>query len=82
MTAPTSGPGTANPDLLTVPSVLGNRGTCDAPNQNHKNGALFTPEGVPAYCQIMSMHWNVTDRELVQCGGGNCPATAAIHDLG
>ncbi|MDI1435309.1 MYXO-CTERM sorting domain-containing protein [Polyangium sorediatum] len=73
--AGTCGPGTANPDLLTVPSVMGNMGTCDAPNQNHKNGALFTPEGLPAYCQIMSMHWNVADRELVQCGGGNCPAT-------
>ncbi|MDI1450622.1 MYXO-CTERM sorting domain-containing protein [Polyangium sp. 6x1] len=71
----TCGPGTANPDLLTVPSIMGNMGTCDAPNGNHKNGALFTPEGLPAYCQIMSMHWNVADRELVQCGGGACPAT-------
>lgn len=69
------GPGTANPDMLSVPSVMGEMGTCDAPNQNHKNGALFTSDGLPAYCQIMSMHWNVTDRELVQCGGGNCPAT-------
>ena len=69
------GPGTANPDMLTEPSVMGDMGTCDAPNPNHKNGALFTPEGVPAYCQIMSMHWNVNDRDLVECGGGNCPAT-------
>ncbi len=25
----------------------------------------------------MSMHWNVSEREKVQCDGGNCPATAA-----
>ena len=75
--AGTCGPSTANPDMLTVPSIMGNMGTCDAPNQNHKNGALFTPDGLPAYCQIMSMHWNVNDRELVECGGAACPATQA-----
>lgn len=75
--AGTCGPGTANPDMLTVPSIMGNMGTCDAPNKNHKNGALFTSEGLPAYCQIMSMHWNVGDRETVECGGANCPATQA-----
>jgi len=75
--AGTCGPGTANPDMLTVPSVMGNMGTCDAPNKNHKNGALFTAEGLPAYCQIMSMHWGVNDRETVECGGGACPATQA-----
>ncbi|MCL4226076.1 MAG: hypothetical protein KJZ91_16555 [Myxococcales bacterium] len=71
------GPGTANPDMLTVPSIMGDMGTCDAPNLDHKNGSLFTADGLPAYCQIMSMHWNVADRETVQCGGGNCPATPA-----
>ena len=71
------GAGTANPDMLTVPSVMGDMGTCDAPNLDHKNGALFTADGIPAYCQIMSMHWNVTDRETVQCNGGACPATQA-----
>ena len=76
-TAAGCGPGTANPDMLTVPSVMGAMGTCDAPNLDHKNGALFTADGVPAYCQIMSMHWNVSDRETVQCAGGNCPATQA-----
>ncbi|MBI3180104.1 MAG: hypothetical protein HYZ27_10610, partial [Deltaproteobacteria bacterium] len=75
--AGTCGPGTANPDMLTVPGVAGDMGTCGAPSSDHKNGALFTADGVPAYCQIMSMHWNVTDRETVQCGGGNCPATQA-----
>lgn len=75
--AGTCGPGTANPDMLTVPSVMGNMGTCDAPNKNHKNGALFTADGLPAYCQIMSMHWNVNDRETVECGGAACPATQA-----
>ncbi|MBZ0232470.1 MAG: hypothetical protein K8M05_09090, partial [Deltaproteobacteria bacterium] len=71
------GPGTANPDMLTVPSIMGDMGTCDAPNLDHKNGALFTADGIPAYCQIMSMHWNVTDREKVECNGGACPATPA-----
>jgi hypothetical protein len=71
------GPGTANPDMLTVPSIMGDMGTCDAPNYDHKNGALFTSDGLPAYCQIMSMHWDVDDRETVQCNGGNCPATQA-----
>jgi MYXO-CTERM domain-containing protein len=70
------GPGTANPDMLTVPSIMGDMGTCTSPNTDHKNGALFTTDGVPAYCQIMSMHWAVTDRETVQCEGG-CPATQA-----
>ena len=69
------GPGTANPDMLTVPSVAGDMGTCDAPNTNHTNGALFREDGSPAYCQIMSMHWDVAKRETVECGGGGCPAT-------
>jgi hypothetical protein len=71
------GPGTANPDMLTAEAVMGDLGTCDAPNTNHRNGALFNAAGEPAYCQIMSMHWNVTDRERVDCDGGGCPATQA-----
>lgn len=67
------GPGTANPDMLTVPSVAGDMGTCEAQNHDHKNGALFTDDGLPAYCQIMSMHWNVNDREKVECDGAGCP---------
>jgi MYXO-CTERM domain-containing protein len=66
------GPGTDNPDMLTVPSVAGDMGTCDQPNMDHKNGALFTADGAPAYCQIMSMHWDVSKRETVECGGGDC----------
>ncbi len=69
------GPGTANPDMLTVPSIMGDMGTCDAPNTDHRNGALFNPDGTPAFCQIMSMHWGVNDRETVECDGGACPAT-------
>jgi MYXO-CTERM domain-containing protein len=72
----TCGPGTANPDMLTVPSIMGDMGTCDAVNTDHKNGALFTKDGLPAYCQIMSMHWDVNDRETVTCEGG-CPTTQA-----
>lgn len=74
------GPGTANPDLLTVPSIMGDMGTCDEPNTDHRNGALFHPDGSPAYCQIMSMHWGVNDRETVECDGGGCPATQAECD--
>jgi MYXO-CTERM domain-containing protein len=75
--AGTCGPGTQNPDMLTVPSIMGDMGTCDAVNYDHENGALFTADGLPAYCQIMSMHWDVGDRETVRCNGGGCPATQA-----
>jgi len=71
------GPGTMNPDMLTVVSIMGEMGTCDAPNVDHRNGALFTADGSPAFCQIMSMHWGVNDRETVECDGGGCPATQA-----
>jgi hypothetical protein len=73
----TCGPSTANPDLLDETAIMGDLGTCSAPNTNHHNGALFKTDGTPAYCQIMSMHWNVTDREKVTCAGGNCPMNAA-----
>lgn len=76
-TAGTCGPATANPDLLDETAIMGDLGTCAAPNTNHHNGALFKPDGTPAYCQIMSMHWNVTDREKVTCAGGPCPTSAA-----
>jgi len=71
------GPGTANPDMLTEEAIAGDLGTCAAPNRDHHNGALFKPNGAPAYCQIMSMHWGVADRETVKCDGGACPATQA-----
>lgn len=71
------GPGTANPDMLTEQAIMGPLGTCAAPNLDHSNGALFKTDGTPAYCQIMSMHWNVTDRETVLCDGAKCPATQA-----
>lgn len=72
------GPGTGNPDMLTEEAIAGDLGTCAAPNRDHRNGALFKPDGSPAYCQIMSMHWDVTDRETVKCDGGACPATQAL----
>ncbi len=71
------GPGTANPDMLTETAIMGDLGTCSAPNLDHKNGALWDSNGNPAYCQIMSMHWDVMNRETVQCNGGACPATQA-----
>lgn len=69
------GPATANPDLLTEEAIAGDLGTCSAPNLDHHNGALFKANGTPAYCQIMSMHWDVAEREKVLCDGGPCPAT-------
>jgi hypothetical protein len=71
------GPGTANPDMLTEQAIMGDLGTCTAPNNDHRNGALFDSAGNPRFCQIMSMHWDVNDRERVECDGGACPATQA-----
>lgn len=71
------GPGTANPDMLTEEAIAGDLGTCNAPNTDHQNGALWKADKTPAYCQIMSMHWGVNERERVECDGGNCPATQA-----
>ncbi len=71
------GPSTTNPDMLTEEAIAGDLGTCDQPNLDHQNGALFKADGTPAYCQIMSMHWGVNERERVECDGGNCPATQA-----
>lgn len=68
----TCGPGTANPDMLTEEAIMGDLGTCAQPNTDHRNGALFR-NGAAAYCQIMSMHWDVNDRERVDCDGGACP---------
>lgn len=71
------GPGTSNPDMLSEEAIMGDLGTCLAPNLDHRNGALFDSAGNPRFCQIMSMHWGVNDRERVECDGGACPATQA-----
>jgi len=73
--AVTCGPGTGNPDMLTEEQIAGDLGTCAAPSNDHKNGALWKPDGTPAFCQIMSMHWGVNEREKVECDGGACPDT-------
>ncbi|HEY0991366.1 MAG TPA: MYXO-CTERM sorting domain-containing protein [Kofleriaceae bacterium] len=70
------GPGTANPDMLVEEAIMGDLGTCAAPNHDHRNGALFDSAGNPRFCQIMSMHWDVTNRERVDCDGKACPASA------
>ena len=75
--ATTCGPSTMNPDMLVEEQIMGDLGTCTTPNTDHKNGALFDANGAPKFCQIMSMHWGVNDRETVKCDGGNCPATQA-----
>jgi len=53
-----------SPDLLTPAEVAGPTAT------NHRDGALFDANGVPKYCQFMSMHWGVGDAE-------NSPETVA-----
>lgn len=42
-----------SPDLLTPAQVAGPTTT------NHHDGALFDGNGIPLYCQFMSMHWDV-----------------------
>jgi hypothetical protein len=75
--ATTCGPDTMNPDMLLEEQIMGDLGTCSAPNTNHKNGALFDAAGNPKFCQIMSMHWGVNEREKVECAGGMCPMSQA-----
>ena len=43
-----------SPDLLTPVQVAGPTTT------NHNDGALFDANGVPRFCQVLSMDWNVT----------------------
>lgn len=71
------GPDTNNPDMLVEEAIMGDMGTCAAPNLDHHNGALFDSAGSPRFCQIMSMHWDVTNRERVECDGKACPQTQA-----
>ncbi|MCB9643869.1 MAG: DUF11 domain-containing protein [Myxococcales bacterium] len=42
-----------NPDVLNTSKVSGPTDT------NHSDGALFRKSGLPAYCQVMTMHWDV-----------------------
>lgn len=48
-------------DLLTPAEVAGATcaGTGDCKNSDHADGSLFDSNHVPAYCQMMSMHWGV-----------------------
>jgi hypothetical protein len=47
-----------SPDLLTPVQVAGPTTT------NHHDGALFDSNGVPAYCQFVSMDWNVNSAAM------------------
>ena len=49
--------GAASPENLTVLEIRGPTDTI------HNDGALFDNNGNPVLCQLMSMHWNVRDRE-------------------
>jgi uncharacterized repeat protein (TIGR01451 family) len=44
-----------SPDMLTPNQIAGPTST------NHSDGKLFDEDGDPVYCQLMSMHWGVTD---------------------
>jgi len=44
-----------SPDMLTPAEIAGPSKT------NHADGKLFDQEGAPVYCQLMSMHWAVSD---------------------
>jgi len=46
-----------SPDLLDVAEISGPSDVV------HDDGALFNVNHVPRYCQLMSMHWGVTDAE-------------------
>ncbi len=45
------------PDILSVAEV---RGPTDT---NDKDGALFDNAGEPVFCELMTMHWDVADRD-------------------
>ncbi len=48
-----------SPDMLTPVEVAG------PTTSNHHDGALFDSAGNPVYCQLMSMHWNVSDARAI-----------------
>ncbi|HUT77271.1 MAG TPA: hypothetical protein VM285_06270 [Polyangia bacterium] len=45
------------PDVLSVAEVRGPTDTDD------KDGALFDEDGEPVFCELMTMHWDVADRD-------------------
>lgn len=46
-----------SPDMFTPEEIAG------PTDLDHADGALFAAEGMPRYCQFMSMHWGVADAE-------------------
>jgi uncharacterized repeat protein (TIGR01451 family)/MYXO-CTERM domain-containing protein len=45
-------------DVLTPAQLAGPSAT------NPADGALFRPSGLPAYCELMTMHWSVTSADV------------------
>ncbi len=45
------------PDVLSVEEI---RGPSDT---NHTDGVLFDDQGLPVYCELMTMHWGEKDRD-------------------
>ena len=69
------GPGTANPDMLTVQAIMGDMGTCDSAQHRPQERRLFTRRRA----RLLPDHDHALGRErprAVECEGG-CPATQA-----
>lgn len=49
---------TGRPEIMCPAQVAGSY-------TSHADGSLFDATGLPIYCQMMSMHWNVTDARTV-----------------
>ncbi|MCY1058745.1 hypothetical protein [Nannocystis sp. SCPEA4] len=49
----------SSPDMLDPLEVAG------PTDSEHRDGALFDADGDPVYCQLMSMHWGVSDAEAL-----------------
>ncbi|MBN1944530.1 MAG: DUF11 domain-containing protein [Bradymonadales bacterium] len=45
------------PDVLNVAEIRG------PTTENRADGALFDDQGLPVYCQLMTMHWGVNERD-------------------
>ncbi len=61
----------ASPDLLTVSETAGPSCTAASTDvackaSSHSDGRLFDANGLPAYCQMMSMHWGVNNADTPQ----------------
>ena len=72
-----------SPDLLTPAQVAGSScdGVSDCIASKHNDGALFDANGVPKYCQMMSMHWDrgCKTAGCTACTGASCTAAQSVY---